>query len=79
MGQQLLEEQKENLHYRVQHSPIQEFLPASAADKLTHVYRLYNKKKKFFLPAELYTIILYRKVYRIWYTIYYDKIQNEIT
>lgn len=46
MGQQLLEEQKGDLHYWVQHSPIQEFLPASATDKLTHVYRLYNKKKK---------------------------------
>lgn len=38
MGQQLLEEQREDLHYGLQHSQKYGFLPGSAVGKWTDVY-----------------------------------------
>lgn len=46
MGQQLLEEQKEDLHYWFWHSQKYRFLLGSAVDKWTYIYRL--SRKSFF-------------------------------
>lgn len=60
---------------------VQEFLLISAVDKWADVYILYKYtyKNRNIFPAEFYATVLHRKVYRIWNTIYYNKIHNEIS